>query len=75
MPAPLTLEQAVTRYDMAQSTKRHYNHYALAIYLQRADEVMVEVAKGKPLRDAIIDGFTDRLRAYELKAMGLEPLP
>lgn len=63
----MTLEQALIRYDLLQSTKRHYNRYGLGIYLIRADEVMTEVKNGASLKDAISNGFNDRLRDYLLK--------
>lgn len=71
---PLTLTQALVRYDRLQSSKRHYNPYALGIYLQRAEEVEFEVARGVDLRAAICAGFTDRLRDYVLRQMALAPL-
>lgn len=74
MAAPLTLEQALVRYDRLQSSKRHYNRYALGIYLQRADEVMAAVENGEDTREAICAAFSDRLRDYVLKQMGLTPL-
>jgi len=74
MAAPLTLEQALIRYDRLQSSKRHYNHYALGLYLQRADEVMAAVENGADLRSEVCAAFSDRLRDYVLKQMGLAPL-
>ena len=74
MAAPLTLEQALIRYDRLQSSKRHYNQYALDLYLQRADEVMAAVENGADMREAICAAFSDRLRDYVLKQMGLAPL-
>jgi hypothetical protein len=68
---PLTLEQALIRYDRLQSSKRHYNHYALAQYLFRADEVQAAIDKGADPKEAISNGFSDRLRDYVLKQMGL----
>tara|TARA_R110000868_G_scaffold292846_1_gene553371 strand:- start:457 stop:723 length:267 start_codon:yes stop_codon:yes gene_type:complete len=70
----LTLEQALIRYDRLQSTKRHYNMHALGIYLTRAADIMSDVERGADLREAVIAGFTDRLRDYVLKQMGLAPL-
>ena len=74
MPALLTLEQALLRYDRLQSTKRHYNVHALNIYLKRAEDIQADAAQGKNLRTAIMDGFSDRLRDFVLKAMGLAPM-
>ena len=55
MAAPLTLEQALVRYDRLQSAKRHYNPYALGLYLQRAAEVALRDdfrLVGKPVSPA-----------------------
>lgn len=73
MKAPLTLTQALVRYDRLQSSKRHHNPYALGIYLQRAEEIEADIARGATPRDAIIAGFSDRLRDYVLRQMGLAP--
>lgn len=62
------LERAICQWD-----KRQHNHHAGAIALLRLDEVLAEVAAGKPLRQAIVDGFNDRLRDRLLKAIG-EPI-
>jgi len=67
----LTLEQALIRYDRKQSTRKYYNPHALNLYLARAEEVQAEIAKGKSPRQAVIDSFTDRLRDYLLREMGL----
>jgi hypothetical protein len=74
MAAPLTLEQALIRYDRLQSSKRYYNHYALGRYLQRADEVMAAVKNGADLRSEVCAAFSDRLRDYVLKQMDLAPV-
>ena len=63
----VTLDQALVRYDRLQSGKRHYNPYALGIYLRRADEVRADYVKGTPLAEALTRGFTDRLRDYLLR--------
>lgn len=63
----MTLDQALVRWDRLQSSKRHYNPHALAIYLQRADDVIDAVAKGSTLRVEIERGFSDRLRDFLLK--------
>lgn len=72
MSAPLTLDQALIRYDRLQSTRRHYNPHALGIYLRRADDVAVAVAAGGDLRAEVVAAFTDRLRDFVLKHMGLD---
>lgn len=64
------LVHAATAYDRRQSTKRDYNHYALAIYLWRIHEVEKDIAAGKPMRVALISGFTGRLLDVLLVAVG-----
>ena len=62
------LTQEVTRFDIKESTKRHYNHYALGIYLQRIQEL----PDGLTIAEAIeAAGFQDRLRLSIEKAAGL----
>jgi hypothetical protein len=61
------LEHIVTAYDKKQSTKKNYNIYAIAQYLKRVDEVLMAVKKGKSVKDAVSDGFNDRLRDFILK--------
>lgn len=74
MAPPLSLTQALVRYDRLQSAKRGYNPHALGIYLQRAEEIEAAVARGAELRAEICRGFTDRLRDSVLRNMGLAPL-
>lgn len=64
------LIHAATEYDRKQSTKRHYNPYALGAYFERIDEVCADIKSGKPMREALLDGFNDRLLTIMLKAVG-----
>lgn len=64
------LVHAATDYDRRQSTKRDYNHYALAIYLGRIADVEKDIKAGKAVRAALLDGFTGRLLDCLLKAVG-----
>jgi hypothetical protein len=61
------LAHAVTAYDRKQSTRKHYNVYALAIYLGRAEDVAGRIAAGATPRDAITDGFCGPLQTFILK--------
>jgi hypothetical protein len=47
------LIHAVSAYDRQQSTKRGYNHYALAQYFMRIDEITADIANGADVRKAI----------------------
>jgi len=67
------LVNAVTTYDRQQSTKRHWNHYALPQYLARVAEVVADVENGATPRAAIMAGFNDRLRDHCLRAIS-EPV-
>jgi hypothetical protein len=50
-----------TRFDRQESTRRHYNHYALGIYLERVHEL----PDGLDFETAINQaGFQDRLAVY-----------
>jgi hypothetical protein len=66
----LKLLNAATEYDRLESTKRHYNPYALAQYLARITEVVADVDNGADVRAAIVAGFNGRLCAKLLKAAG-----
>ena len=61
---------AVMVYYQRQSTTRHYNAYALGIYFERIEAVCADIEAGKPVRDAILRGFNDRLLTVMLKAAG-----
>ena len=63
------LVHAATRYDVRQAKGKRYNHYALAQYLNRIDEVCADIEKGSPPRDAIVAGFTGPLLNVMLKAI------
>jgi hypothetical protein len=64
------LVAAATTFDRRASGRRGYNPNALGLYLGRIDEVVAEVAAGKPLREAVVHGFNDRLREALLRAVG-----
>ena len=55
------LTHAAIQYDEKQSTKRGYNRYALAQYLQRIEEVESDIAAGASVRAALLSAFNDRL--------------
>jgi hypothetical protein len=63
------LSHAVTRYDRAQMNKRHYNHYALALYLQACDRVIECMKGGMSLKDSISKCFTGSLETSVLRYM------
>ena len=68
------LVHALTRYDEKESKKRGYNPYALGQYLARADLIMDDIKKGASVSEAIQAGFTGRLQAACLKAVGASPV-
>jgi hypothetical protein len=61
---------ALTAYDRKQSTKRDYNHYALAQYFARVDDVHADIAAGASVRAALVAAFCGRLLDVCLKAVG-----
>jgi hypothetical protein len=63
------LIHALTQYDIKQSTRRGYNHYALAQYFAAVDEAMELVAAGKPVDVALRAVFSDRVLDVCLKAV------
>lgn len=64
------LVHAATQYDIRQARGKRYNHYALAQYLRRIQEVEEEIAAGKPLRAALLGAFHGRLLDCSLVAVG-----
>lgn len=64
------LVHAATAYDRRQEGKLGYNVYALPQYFRRIDDVVADVRNGAKPREALIAGFTDRLRDALLKAIG-----
>jgi hypothetical protein len=67
------LVHAVTRYDERQSKGKRYNHYALAQYLKRVDDICQDVKRGAPIRSAIVAGMTGSLLSACLKAASEAP--
>lgn len=61
-----TLETVIARWD-----RRNKSHHAGAIALLRLDEVMAEIDAGRPVREALMDGFNDRLLDMMLAAIPL----
>lgn len=64
------LVHAATAYDRRREGKSGYNHYALAQYLKRIDEVCDDICKGATPRAALIAAFSDRMLDAMLKAIG-----
>jgi hypothetical protein len=62
------LTHAATAYDRKQSTKRGYNHYALAHYFNAVELICADIANGvNPVR-AIKQHTLDRVQDVYLKA-------
>lgn len=66
------LVHAATRYDERQSKGKRYNHYALAQYFGRIDEIDQDIARGAEPRAAICAAFTGPLLNAMLKAIDAE---
>jgi hypothetical protein len=67
------LALAATAYDRKQSTRRHYNPYALGQYLMRIEEVIDDIDRGTPIDHALAAGFTGRLLSHLARAAGVAP--
>lgn len=61
---------SLTEYDRKQSTKKGYNHYALAHYFAAIDNVEEYMTKGLTLRQAIMRSYLGRLCDFILGKMG-----
>lgn len=64
------LIHAATAYDRKEEKKLGYNHYALAQYLMRIDDVEADIAAGTSTRAALLAAFNGRLLDAMLKAVG-----
>ncbi len=64
------LVHAATQHDIRNARGKRYNHYALAQYFARIDEVCDDIAKGANPREALLAAFSDRLLDCFLKAIG-----
>lgn len=60
----------LTQWDARESKKKSHNPYALALYFQQADRVVLDVELGADPRAAIVAGFTGRLADFILRGMG-----
>ena len=63
------LVKALTEYDRKQSTRRGYNHHALALYFEALDEAMAQVEKGRSIQAALRSVFNDRVLDICLRAV------
>lgn len=61
----------LTEYDIKQSSKRGYNHYALGQYLQHANEAHNELKQGQPIEKVLPNHFQDRLLTHMQKRLGV----
>lgn len=64
------LVHAATAYDIRESKKCGHNHYALAQYFMRIDEIESDIAGGMSPRGALLGGFSGRLLDHLLTAIG-----
>jgi hypothetical protein len=65
---------AVTTYDRKQSTKKYYNHYALALYCAAVGKVFRHVENGAELRTALLNCFVGQLANVVLKSVKLDKM-
>jgi hypothetical protein len=61
----------LTAYDEKQSSKKSYNRYALGIYLNQLDNVILDIELGADPRAAIVAGFNGRLLDFILRGLGM----
>jgi hypothetical protein len=61
----------VTDYDRKQSTKKYYNHYALALYCDGIGRVMEERDRGAPLALALQAGVCGPLLRHIARKLKL----
>jgi len=63
------LLHALTQYDIKESKKQNYNHYALGQYIMALDMVMDEIKNGIDSNVAIINHFNNPIQAKLLKVV------
>ena len=66
------LVHVLTEYDRKQSSKKHYNMYALPQYFNAAKKVQILHEKGNDLRLCFLNCFCGRLLDFVLKKFNLE---
>jgi hypothetical protein len=66
------LVHAVSEYDRRQSTRKHYNRYAMAKYLAAVEDVTNAVNCGSTRRDALTSKFNGRLLDVCLKVLKMD---
>ncbi len=64
------LLHALTQYDIKLSKSKHYNQYALGIYLDALNRTMILIEQNFSIRDAIKANFCGRLLNVCFKAVG-----
>jgi hypothetical protein len=68
------LIHAATEYDRRESTRRGYNHYALAHYIEAIRSAESHIQTGADIRQVLVGHFTGRLLSRMLKAAGCSPM-
>ena len=63
-----TMATALGKYDDRKKARGGHNLYAYGQYMERLGEVMADIKRGAPIRDAIVAGYSGRLAASLLKA-------
>jgi len=61
----------LTAYDEKQSSKKSYNRYALGLYLNQLENIMLDIKLGATARAAIVAGFNGRLVDFILRGLGM----
>lgn len=65
------LKSLLTQWDEKQSRRKHHNPYALGIYFQQADRVILDVGLGADTRAAIVAGFHGPMLDFILRGFGM----
>ena len=63
------LVSLLTQWDMRQARRKHHNPYALGIYLQQADRVIIDIDLGASERAAIVAGFNGPMLDFILRGL------
>jgi len=64
------ISSLVVQFDQKQFGKPHHNRYALGIYLQQLDNIILDIELGAETRAALVAGYNGRLVDYVLNGLG-----
>ena len=65
------LRHLITTWDMRMAKYKHYNTYALGLYMQQVDNIVLDIKLGADTRAAIVAGLNGPMLDHVLRGMKL----